>query len=360
MSHDPQAAFANPGGVNTLSPRMAAVPASPSPIPCPLCGRPARPAHEPLAWPLREGGRVFRYGECDGCQLMFAEPQPTPEELEWLYTHRYDYEWFRKRRSLKRLQARHRWSRLRSLLARHGGAPGRRLLDVGGGHNWFLRAARRDGWEATGLELLSDELARTAAALGVEMQHGTLTAHSLGSRTFDVVTIWHALEHMSDPRAAFAGAAALVAPGGFCVVAVPNFQCAGYARAGADWVWCQKPFIHPWHFSARSLQSLLPADLEAVEVTTRDTWDGQVFDTTAAWRAMMRLIYLGWRVPAKAARALGLRTVERGCDQAQFLTEEALRLATYAGYIALRPLLRSSYENAMRGSELLLLARKRK
>lgn len=46
-------------------------------------------------------------------------------------------------------------------------------------------------------------------------------------------------------------------------------------------------------------------------------------------------------------------------DEAQFFGEEALRLATYAGYMVLRPAWRTSYEDALLGSELMLVARRR-
>jgi hypothetical protein len=47
-------------------------------------------------------------------------------------------------------------------------------------------------------------------------------------------------------------------------------------------------------------------------------------------------------------------------DRLQFWAEEALRLATYSGYLVLRPFLRRKYEAALSGAELLLVVRKRK
>lgn len=309
---------------------------------------------------MREGGRVFQYGKCAACDVVFADPQPTADEIDWLYRNRYDYAWFIRRRGLKRLQAWHRWRRLRSILAELGATnAARRMLDVGGGHAWFLRAAKNEGWQAEGLELLDDELLAAARAHGITMHHGSLLAHPLERQQYDLLTAWHVIEHIPGPRAALQTIANLLSPGGLCVIAVPNLHATGFERAGAAWAWCQKPFIHPWHFSATALEKLLPSELEPLLVTTRDTWDAQWFETTTAYDAAMTVLYYACRAPRKAALMLGLRRLGAACETVQFWAEEALRLTTYATYLALRPALSRSYEQALRGSELLLVARKK-
>lgn len=292
---------------------------------------------------------------------MFADPLPTTEEIAWLYGHRYDYSWFVQRRGLKRLQATHRWQRLRAIFRELSvESPSRHLLDIGGGHAWFLRAAREDGWKAEGLELLDDTLMSAAKDHGVVIHHGSLIEHSLPPETFGVVTAWHVVEHISELRRAVAAIAELLAPGGLGIVAVPNYHSAGMAQKGVDWVWCQKPFIHPWHLSATTLQSLLPSSVEVLLLTSRDTWDAQWVEATAPFELAMKAIYFASRIPRKVATLLSWQWGVAACDRLQFWEEEGLRLATYAGYLMLRPLLRRRYEAALRGSELMLVMRKKK
>lgn len=330
-----------------------------STVHCPLCGGKAVPVFAGLSWPLHENGRSFHYARCPACDAMFADPQPTAEEIEWLYGHRYDYSWFIRRRGLKRIQAAHRWRRLRDIFQalRITDLP-RRMLDVGGGHAWFLRAAQADGWETEGLELLDDELAATAGGVGVTLHHGSLIAHSLPANTYHLVTAWHVVEHIPEIRGAVAAIAELLAPGGIGVIAVPNYRAAGMTRAGLAWVWCQKPFIHPWHLSATTLRSLLPSSLEILLLTSRDTWDAQWAESTAPFRFLMKAIPFAARIPRKAATILSWKRAVASCDRLQFWAEEALRLATYAVYLTLRPVLRQKYEEALRGSELMLVVRK--
>jgi SAM-dependent methyltransferase len=337
------------------------MPDTPSPsTPCPICGGAAESRFPEREWPLRAGGRIFRYAACAECGVMFADPRPTAEEITWLYAHRYDYEWFLQRRALKRLQAWHRWRRLLTLLVELGlPTKPRRLLDVGGGHAWFLRAAQRAGWQAEGLELLDDAQLATARAQGIAIHQGTLLAPPTDTGTYDLLTLWHVLEHIPDPYSAFAAIARLLAPGGLCVLAVPNLDAAGFHRAGIDWVWCQKPFIHPLHFSPRALEKLLPPELELLLLTSRDTWDGQVFETTALYHSVMKAIYYACRTPRKLAVLFRMAPLVRLCERLQFWLEEGFRLAAYAAYLALRPLLRDAYEQALHGSELLLIARRK-
>jgi len=291
---------------------------------------------------------------------MFADPLPTPEEIEWFYGHRYDYSWFIRRRGLKRIQATHRWQRLRAIF-RELQITGltRRMLDVGGGHAWFLRAGRADGWEVEGLELLDDDLVATAKADRIQVHHGSLIAHSLPANSFGLVTAWHVIEHIPEVRLAFAAVAELLAPGGIGVIAVPNYQSAGMTRDGLAWVWCQKPFIHPWHLSATTLQALIPPSLEILLITSRDTWDAQWAESTGLYRFATKAIYAATRIPRKATAAISWKSGVAFCDRLQFWVEEGLRLAAYAGYLALRPVLRQNYEASLRGSELMLVARKR-
>jgi SAM-dependent methyltransferase len=322
--------------------------------PCPLCGRPAAVSFGGQDWLLREGGRRFHYEECNRCGLRFSVPMPDDDETAWLYTGRYDYAWFARRSGLKKIQAWHRSLRIRSLLRASGQMPrGTRLLDVGCGHGWFVDAARRRGWQAEGIDLSESDSLSDAP-----IHQGSLVSNDLPRGSFDVITIWHGLEHMNNPRESLAGLANLLAPGGVCLIALPNLDSTAYRRDQQDWVWCQKPFIHPWHFSSKSLQAMLPPGLDPVRLTARDTWDGQWATATPIYRRLRRVIEICTHASQKIARLLHLRRAVEFFETLQFLAEETLRLTAYAIYLALRPLLRARYEDGLKACELTLIARK--
>ena len=185
---------------------------------CPACGAPLAPwpgAGEPAPgfdpfFQVAPGGRVFRHRECAACGLLATAPTPTDAELAEVYGGRYDFAWFQRRRALKRLQARHRWWRLRRWRG-SSAAPGAatpRLLDSGAGQGDFVRCARRAGWDAVGLDPAAPGEADDA------VRRGGVEALAALSGPFQLITFWHCLEHLPAPRAALADAARLLAPGG--------------------------------------------------------------------------------------------------------------------------------------------------
>src|SRR4051794_14216679 len=110
------------------------------------------------------------------------------------------------------------------------GAPRGSLLDVGAGRGRFVAAARRAGWDASGIEPSARGVAAASSAYGVALERRTL-AEAAGA--FDVVSLWHVLEHLDDPGAAIAQARALLAPGGMLLIGVPNLGSA-QAQIGRD------------------------------------------------------------------------------------------------------------------------------
>jgi 2-polyprenyl-3-methyl-5-hydroxy-6-metoxy-1,4-benzoquinol methylase len=73
-----------------------------------------------------------------------------------------------------------------------------KLLDVGCGLGMFVKLAKHDGWEAKGVEISPFACAQ-ARKDGLEVIEGELENLHLPSESFDVVTLWDAIEHFSDP-----------------------------------------------------------------------------------------------------------------------------------------------------------------
>ncbi|MDQ6691916.1 MAG: class I SAM-dependent methyltransferase, partial [Candidatus Dormibacteraeota bacterium] len=97
-----------------------------------------------------------------------------------------------------------------------------RLLDVGAGIGTFLALARDRGWQVAGSEV-SDSAVRLAADRhGLTLVQGQLETAELGLGSFDVVTLWHVLEHVPSPFRTLRTCRRLLRPGGLVVIAVPN------------------------------------------------------------------------------------------------------------------------------------------
>jgi SAM-dependent methyltransferase len=123
----------------------------------------------------------------------------------------------------------------------------RRLLDFGCGDGGFLEAASAAGLEAVGVELES----RHARAKGLRVVERLDELPG----SFDVLTLWHSLEHVPSPLETMTSALAHLDVGGHVIVAVPNFASLQAAVFGSRWFHLDVP-RHLHHFTRRSLETL--------------------------------------------------------------------------------------------------------
>lgn len=329
---------------------------------CPLCGLVAQSCYPGLTSTLKDGGRVFSYRRCEPCGLLFSEPLPTDEEMAFLYSERYDYEWFQRHKPLKRVQAWHRFRRLRSLWHKltKPNAESPRYLDIGCGYGWMVEEAVGQGWKTEGLDYLNDDQVRSARERGLALSSCSLMAHPYELGSFDLTSMWHVLEHMRDPAAALKVASQLLKPGGFLVVAVPNYSSLGLRKTGERWGWLQKPFIHPFCFSANALKGFLPDSLQPVLITSRDTWDQQLMQDGLVVHWLGRINHFLFRGTRKVASMLRLRFVATLLDRCHFYAQELVLLISYAFYVVARRFggVRKNYEQALKGAELMMVCKR--
>jgi SAM-dependent methyltransferase len=188
---------------------------------------------------------------CRACGAGWQDPPPAPETVAAAYREMRDDLYLAEERA-------RRWSLSRgvALLERWSGGRHGRLLDVGCSAGLFSELARDAGWEVLGIEPSRWLADRARDRLGEE---AVLCARfeevDLAPGSFDAVCLWDVLEHVPDPEAFLARAAAAVRPGGLLALNVPNLQ-SWIARAlGRRW-----PLLLPEHlffFSPASLRLLL-------------------------------------------------------------------------------------------------------
>ncbi len=148
------------------------------------------------------------------CGLFFENPRPWSADILDYYDRGVTYGRFAPQQRARDLL----WAKRLRLVLRFRGSG--RLLDVGTGDGHFLEYARRH-FAAEGTEL-SRAGVRLALDRQVTVWNGTLEELPLQAGAYDVVTLWHVLEHLPYPAADLARIRRLLAPGGHLVVAVPN------------------------------------------------------------------------------------------------------------------------------------------
>jgi len=137
-----------------------------------------------------------------------------------------------------------------------------RLLDIGAGTGDFLVVAKKNGWQTTGVEP-SSKAKSIALGKGV-----TFADHlsDLQNHSFDVITMWHVLEHVPNLEEYISELKRLLKPTGTILIAVPNFKSFDANYYGRFWAAYDVP-RHIWHFSKMAIQKLFSEkEMKLVEV----------------------------------------------------------------------------------------------
>jgi len=248
-------------------------------VPCDFCGATdADTVLESREW-LHGLPGTFTVVRCRTCGLVRTNPRPTLESLGRAYPE--DYQAYRLPERAKRPpKGLRRWALvnlrgyplgekaavpLRWLLwpfaaavLKHRDAVGYftyqgdgRLLDFGCGGGKYLAQMAAAGWHAEGLDLSPDAV-REAARSGLTIHLGTLPGADLPRGAYDLVTLWHAIEHVPSPMATLNAIRELIRPGGTLAVICPRFDSIPAQWYGAAWYGLDVP-RHLTHFTRATL-----------------------------------------------------------------------------------------------------------
>jgi SAM-dependent methyltransferase len=210
---------------------------------CPICGR--------RSWHHLFDSRSFAIARCNGCQLV--RTLGVHDDGVTTYPH------FDQRETavvkLMRFAVTQLLRERASLVAKAAPAKrGGRLLDVGCGSGAFARMMSGRGYDAVGVEPFS--LGRPVKEPGLELIRAPFESVRSELGRFDVVTMWHVLEHIPDPKALLEGVLEVLNPDGVLVVSVPNFASWQSRFFKGGWFHLDPP-RHITHFDRTTLHALL-------------------------------------------------------------------------------------------------------
>jgi len=159
----------------------------------------------------------YQVVKCKNCDLTYVNPQPSQRILDETYPESYYTAWFEQEKTRIPM-----WEERLSEITRISQTG--RLLDVGCGIGTFLEIAQAHGWEIYGTEVSRYCVQYTNEKLGLNTVYGDITEIPLPEKYFDVVTLWHVLEHTSSPSKNLAIVNSLLKDNGFIVIEVPNVE----------------------------------------------------------------------------------------------------------------------------------------
>ena len=163
---------------------------------------------------------------------------------------------------VKRITLKSKTKLLKSLVS----SKNSKVLDIGCGTGSFLEFLNSNHWNTTGIE--PNEVARKLAKeKGVNCFYET---KALENTKFDVITMWHVLEHVPDYNKQFEEFKKLLHTNGVVVIAVPNFESYDASFYKEYWAAFDVP-RHLWHFSEKAIAKI--ADKHNFELTqTKPMW----------------------------------------------------------------------------------------
>lgn len=209
-----------------------------------------------------QGGRTIV--RCLACGLECVHPLPSASELDAIYQDAGYFSGARGERNgigygehyaeqpHARPVDRARLARLAKLRPER-----KRLLDVGCAYGGFVLAARGYGWQAKGLEVSAAAAHAAAQRWGLDVTTGTLQSAALPGGSFDAVTLWEVIEHVSNPLDDLAAVARLLRPGGVVALSTPNVKSLRARQEGPDWYGYHVSREHLYFFSAETLSRAL-------------------------------------------------------------------------------------------------------
>jgi 2-polyprenyl-3-methyl-5-hydroxy-6-metoxy-1,4-benzoquinol methylase len=129
------------------------------------------------------------------------------------------------------------------------------LLDIGCGTGYFASHMVKKGWTCCGIETDKDARKYAEDVKGLDV-FGPEKLSGFTSGEFDVVTLWHVLEHLPHPKDILKEISRLLDSKGLCIIALPNTDSYDAKFYGKDWAAWDVP-RHLWHFNRSSFIKLI-------------------------------------------------------------------------------------------------------
>lgn len=142
--------------------------------------------------------------------------------------------------------------------------PGRRLLDIGCSRGLLMEAARRQGWQVSGVEISPEYAQRARDDYGLTVYSRLDEVPT--AQKFDLISAWHVLEHTHEPVKFLQQAAKKLTSGGILAIQVPSFDYVDEFRQ-RDQLSGLLCAVHNFYFTAENIRFVLKtAGLKIIEI----------------------------------------------------------------------------------------------
>lgn len=199
---------------------------------------------------------TFDLQQCMSCGFVLTNPQPNEDELPRYYKSEAYISHSNKSQNL--IDRAYKISRTFAIKWKHQVLktnslyPPKAVLDYGCGTGSFLEYCKQNSMEVAGVEPSSTARAEAIKQTQVEI---VADLHEV-KNTFDAITLWHVLEHVSDLNKTLENLKGKLRENGTMFIAVPNLQSRDAKKYQEHWAAFDVP-RHLWHFSKITMKKLL-------------------------------------------------------------------------------------------------------
>lgn len=225
---------------------------------CPVCGN-SNILYQLAVKDYTVSKQIFEVWQCNSCTARFTQNVPDQSTIGSFYqSHNYISHSDTKKGLINSLYHSVRKKTLRAkkkLIVKESQLQTGNLLDIGCGTGTFLHTMQQSGWHITGVE--PDENARQKAGQLLQITPQTSEGlFELQPFHYDVITMWHVLEHVHDLHGYLQQIKNLLKNNGLLFIAVPNYTSTDAKIYSSYWAAYDVP-RHLYHFSPQSMQQLL-------------------------------------------------------------------------------------------------------
>ncbi|MGF7230297.1 class I SAM-dependent methyltransferase [Arachidicoccus sp.] len=225
---------------------------------CPACG--SKDINEVLcAKDYTVSGEIFEVWHCAHCSLRFTQQVPDEQAMAPYYksdayishsnTKKGIVNW------LYHLVRKRTLRQKAELVKKYSGLERGALLDIGAGTGAFASVMQLENWQVTALEPDEDARRNAKRDFDIELQEGK-DLFSLEHDSFDVVTMWHVLEHVHELHSYIVLFQKILKNKGTLFIAVPNYTSFDATYYEGFWAAYDVP-RHLYHFSPASMKLLV-------------------------------------------------------------------------------------------------------
>ncbi len=184
---------------------------------------------------------------CMTCGLVYAVPKESTSRLVEDYVEMVDPEYLKEEKG-RRAQGRIILSRIHRF-KKHG-----KILDIGCGPGFFLDEAKRQGWEAQGVDLSGWAKNYAKENFNIEVFRGPLAEAVFPDRSFDVIVMNDVIEHLEDPKSALKEIRRVLKNDGVLYISTPDIDSFLSRLLRAKWWGINK--YHLFYFSRKTLEEM--------------------------------------------------------------------------------------------------------